>query len=141
MDFTYYACLPLGVLMKGCWLLVKDYGLAILLFTLATKIVLLPVSIWIQKNSIQMVKIQPEINNLKVKYQGQADLIAEEQMKLFKREHYHPMLSLIPLLLQIVLLAGNPGIVYWHPVAIIACSIRTMGMFRYSECVIEASKC
>ena len=85
MDFTYYACLPLGVLMKGCWLLVKDYGLAILLFTLATKIVLLPVSIWIQKNSIQMVKIQPEINNLKVKYQGQADLIAEEQMKLFKR--------------------------------------------------------
>lgn len=111
---TYYVCLPLGMLMKGCWMLVKDYGLAILLFTLATKIVLLPVSIWIQKNSIQMVKIQPEINNLKVKYQGQADLIAEEQMKLFKREHYHPMLSLIPLLLQILLLLGVVHIIY-HP--------------------------
>ena len=111
---TYYVCLPLGMLMKGCWMLVKDYGLAILLFTLATKIVLLPVSVWIQKNSIQMVKIQPEINNLKVKYQGQADLIAEEQMKLFKREHYHPMLSLIPLLLQILLLLGVVHIIY-HP--------------------------
>lgn len=128
MDFTYYACLPLGVLMKGCWLLVKDYGLAILLFTLATKIVLLPVSIWIQKNSIQMVKIQPEINNLKVKYQGQADLIAEEQMKLFKREHYHPMLSLIPLLLQIVLLLGVVHIIY-HPLTF---------LFGASDGTIEA---
>lgn len=110
----YYICIPLGLLMKGCWLLVKDYGLAILLFTLATKFVLLPVSVWIQKNSIQMVKLQPEINMLKVKNHGNADLIAEEQMKLFKREHYHPTLSLIPLILQIVLLLGVVHIIY-HP--------------------------
>ena len=110
----HYICIPLGWLMKGCWMLAKDYGLAILLFTLATKIVLLPVSVWIQKNSIQMVKLQPEINNLKVKNHGNNDLIAEEQMKLFKREHYHPTLSLIPLLLQIVLLLGVVHIIY-HP--------------------------
>ena len=41
----YYICIPLGVLMRWCWLLVRDYGLAILLFTLATKVVLLPVSV------------------------------------------------------------------------------------------------
>lgn len=111
---VHYICIPLGLLMKGCWLLVKNYGLAILLFTLATKIVLLPVSIWIHKNSIQMVKLQPEINNLKVKYQGNADMIAEEQVKLFKRERYHPTLSLIPLILQIVLLLGVVHIIY-HP--------------------------
>lgn len=110
----HYICVPLGLLMKGCWMLVKDYGLAILLFTLATKIVLLPISIWIQKNSIQMVKLQPEINMLKVKNHGNNDLIAEEQMKLFKREHYHPTLSLIPLILQIVLLLGVVHIIY-HP--------------------------
>lgn len=110
----HYISIPFGVLMKGCWLLVKDYGLAILLFTLATKIVLLPISVWIQKNSIQMVKLQPAINNLKVKYQGNADLIAEEQSKLFKQEGYHPMLSLIPLVLQIVLLLAVVHIIY-HP--------------------------
>lgn len=110
----HYICVPLGWLMKGSWMLVKDYGLAILLFTLATKIVLLPISIWIQKNSILMVKLQPEINNLKVKYHGSSDMIAEEQVKLFKREHYHPMLSLIPLILQIVLLLGVVHIIY-HP--------------------------
>ena len=110
----HYICIPLGLLMKWSWLLVKDYGLAILLFTLATKVVLLPLSVWIQKNSIQMVKLQPEINRLKVKYHGNGDMIAEEQMKLFKREHYHPLLSLVPLILQIVLLLGVVEIIY-HP--------------------------
>ena len=54
----YYMCIPLGVLMKWCWWLISDYGVAILLFTLATKIVLLPLSIWIQKNCIQKFQIK-----------------------------------------------------------------------------------
>ena len=122
----YYMCIPLGVLMKWCWMLIEDYGLAILLFTLATKIVLLPLSVWIQKNCIQMVKIQPEINFLKVKYNGNNDLIADEQVKLFKREHYHPMLSLIPLILQIVLLLAVVDIIY-HPLTyLFGCSEGTI---------------
>ncbi len=122
----YYMCIPLGMLMKWCWMLIEDYGLAILLFTLATKIVLLPLSIWIQKNSIQMVKLQPEINFLKVKYHGSNDLIADEQVKLFKREHYHPMLSLIPLILQIVLLLAVVDIIY-HPMTyLFGCSEGTI---------------
>ena len=112
----YYIWIPLGYLMKGCWLLVKNYGIAILLFTLLTKVVLLPVSVWIQKNSIQMVKIQPQVNFLKANYQGNIDLIAEEQAKLYKKEHYHPLLSIIPLILQIVLLLGVVYIIY-HPLS------------------------
>ena len=102
----YYICVPLGMLMKLCWNLVGNYGAAILLFTLATKIILLPLSVWIHKNSILMVKIQPEINFLKVKYYGDGDTVAEEQAKLFKRAKYHPLLSLVPLFLQILLLLG-----------------------------------
>ena len=110
----YYICIPLGYLMKACFWLVRNYGLAIILFTLATKFVLLPISIWIQKNSILMVKIQPEINYLKANLNGNIDAIAEEQAKLFKREKYHPMASIIPLVLQIVLLLGVVQIIY-HP--------------------------
>ena len=73
------------MLMKWLWQLVGDYGFAIILFTLATKLVLLPVSVWIHKNSIQMVKIQPDINMIKVKYYGDSDTIADEQAKLFKK--------------------------------------------------------
>ncbi|MDE5943715.1 MAG: membrane protein insertase YidC [Clostridia bacterium] len=110
----YYICLPLAYLMKGLWLLVGNYGVAIVLFTLASKIILFPVSAWIQKNSILMVKIQPEINFLKANYAGNLDAIAEGQAKLYKREHYHPMLSLIPLVIQILLLLAVVYIIY-HP--------------------------
>ena len=109
---TYYVCLPFGYLLKGCWTLVGNYGLAIILFTLATKFVLLPLSVWIQKNSILMVKIQPEINFLKARLMGNNDALADEQAKLFKREHYHPMLSIIPLVLQLVLLLIVVDIIY-----------------------------
>ena len=114
MDIMYYICLPLGYLMKWCWMLVGNYGLAIILFTLATKIVLLPLSVWIHKNSIQMVKIQPDINFLKANHYGDMDTIADEQSKLYKKHHYRPMLSLVPLAVQIILLLGVVEIIY-HP--------------------------
>lgn len=114
MDIMYYICLPLGYLMKWCWMLVGNYGLAIILFTLATKIVLLPLSVWIHKNSIQMVKIQPDINFLKANHYGDMDTIADEQAKLYKKHNYRPMLSLVPLAVQIILLLGVVEIIY-HP--------------------------
>ena len=107
-----FVCIPFGTLMKWCWQLVGNYGAAILLFTLATKLILLPLSVWVHKNSILMVKIQPEINFIKARFFGDADMIAEEQSKLFKKHKYRPALSLIPLVVQIVLLMAVIGIIY-----------------------------
>ncbi len=115
-SILYYICIPLGYLMKWCRMLLGNYGLAILLFTLVTKVLLLPLSAWIQKNSIVMIRIQPAINFIKVKYYGDGDTIAEEQAKLFKKEKYHPMLSLIPMILQIVLLMAVIFIIN-HPLS------------------------
>lgn len=98
-------------IMDGCYRLCGNYGLAIILFTFISKIVLLPVSLWTYMNSITMVKIQPDINLLKIKYYGQKDMIAEEQAKLFKEKKYHPLASTIPLIIQLVLLMGVVGAV------------------------------
>lgn len=105
---------PLGHIMRLCYALVKSYGPAILLFTLITKIILLPVGIWVHKNAIKIVRIQPDLNFAKAKYFGDADAIAEEQGKLYKREGYNPLASLIPLFIQIVLLMGLVDVIY-HP--------------------------
>ena len=74
--------------MNVCYQLCKNYGAAILLFTLISKIVLLPVSVWVQKNSIKMVKMQPEINLIMVKHFGDKDMIAEEQAAVYKRSYF-----------------------------------------------------
>ena len=91
-------------IMKQCYTLCGNYGVAVILFTFITKIFLLPVSVWVQKNSIKMVKIQPDINFLKVRHFGDADAIAEGQNKLFRQAGYHPLASIVPTVIQLVLL-------------------------------------
>ena len=106
MDTLYRA---LTWVLLRCYALCGDFGLAIALFTLLSKLVLLPISVWLQKNSIKMVKMQPEINRLKAAHFGDPDAIAEGQAAIFKREKYHPLASVIPLAIQVVLLMGLIG--------------------------------
>lgn len=94
----------LGKIMQFFYNIFSNYGVAIILFTLFSKIVLLPISIWIQKNSIKMVRMQPDINKIKLNYFGDKDRIAEEQTKLYKKEKYNAFASLFPLFIQILLL-------------------------------------
>lgn len=86
--------------------------MAILLFTVIIKIVLMPLSLWCQWNSIVMVKIMPELNRIKVKYFGDAETIGEKQTLLNKKHHYHPLLSLIPLAAQILVLFGLVEVIH-----------------------------
>ena len=96
----------LGIVMAFCYNLCGNYGVAIILFTFFSKIILLPISIWVQKNSIKMVKMQPELNRIKINYFGDKDKIADETSKLYKKEKYNALVSMIPLIIQIVLLLG-----------------------------------
>ena len=101
----------LGVIMKAMYRIIPNYGVAIILFTVVSKIILLPISIWVQKNSIKMVKMQPAINRAKAKFFGDKDAIAEEETKIYKKYQYNPLASLVPLVTQIVLLLGVVEIV------------------------------
>lgn len=108
----------LGPVMNWCYQLIGNYGWAIILFTLFSKIVLLPVSIWVQKNSIKMVKMQPAVNKIKIDHFGDKDAIMEEQSKLFKKEKYNGFATLVPLIIQIVLLLGIVDVIN-HPLTYI----------------------
>lgn len=93
-------------LLGICHQMVGNYGWAIWVFTFLTKIILLPVSILVQVNSIKMVKMYPEMNRIKVKYFGDKDMISEEQYSLYKKYKYNPFLDLIPVIIQLILLMG-----------------------------------
>lgn len=101
----------LGYVMHLSWVCIPIYPLAVLLFTILTRVILLPVNIWVQKNSIKVVQIQPELNHIKASYFGDRDKINEEMAALYKREKYHPFASLIPLVIQLVLLMGVIAVV------------------------------
>lgn len=104
--------IPLGYIMYLCYQLTNNYALSIVLFTLATKIILLPVSLWVHKNGIKMVKLMPDLNRIKLRYFGDNDKIADDTQALYKQVHYNPLASLIPLFIQIVLLIGLIQVIY-----------------------------
>ena len=111
MDITKWISVPLELLLRLCDGLLNNQVLAIILFTLLTKVILLPVSLWVQKNSVAMVRLTPEMNRLKLQYYGDKDTIAEKTQALYKKERYSPLVSIVPMVLQLVLLIGVIGAV------------------------------
>ncbi len=102
----------LQIIVEPCYKLTGNWWLAILLFTLITKVILFPMSLWVQWNSIKMVQIMPEINRLKVKYFGDRETIGERQNQMNKEKGYHPLLSLVPLIIQIIILFGLVDVIH-----------------------------
>lgn len=104
--------IPFGLIMRFCYNLFSNYGLAIILFTLITKVILLPVALWTQQNSVRLVKIQPQLNYIKAKYHGDKDKISDEQLSLYKKERYNPFIGMLPMLVQLFLLMCLIQIIY-----------------------------
>lgn len=102
----------LNLIVQPCYALTGNWWMAILLFTLITKVILLPLSLWCQKNSIVMVQLMPELNRIKIKHYGDRETIGEEQAALNKRMHYHPLLSLVPLAVQVLILFGLVDVIH-----------------------------
>ena len=102
----------LDLILQPCYALTGNWWLSILLFTVIVKIILLPMSLWCQKNAIVMVQLMPELNRIKVKYFGDRETIGDAQNALYKERHYHPLLSLVPLAVQIIILFGLVEVIH-----------------------------
>ena len=103
---------PLGWLMWACYQVFHHYGLALILFTLLTKVVMFPISLLVQKNSIKMVRMKPQLDALRYQYVDDKDAFLDAQSALYKKEHYSPMAGVWPLLLQLPIIFGLLDVVY-----------------------------
>ena len=101
----------LSSLIALCYRFLGSYAAAIILFTALTKVILFPIALWTHRNGIRMVELTPELNELKIRHFGDQDTIAEETQALYKRRGYHPLLSTVPLFIQLALLVGVIGAV------------------------------
>ena len=99
-------------LMEWCHSWCPNYWADIVIFTFLTKVLQFPVSLWCQVNSLKMVSLMPATNRIKMERYGDNDAIGEETAALFKREKYHPMLSLVPLAIQIIILMAFVKVIY-----------------------------
>lgn len=103
---------PLGWIMKFCYSLVQNYGIALFLFTFITRLVVFPLSIKQQKSTARMAMISPEIEKLKKKYAKNKEKLNEETMKLYSKENVNPMASCLPMLITMVILFSLIPVIY-----------------------------
>lgn len=103
---------PLGYLMRFCYQIFSDYGVAVILFTLLTKVIMFPISLMVQKNSIKMVKMKPQLDALRYQHIDDKDAFFDAQNALYKQEKYSPVAGIWPLLLQLPIIFGLLDVVY-----------------------------
>lgn len=92
-----------GYLLNLIYGVVNNYGLAIILFTIAVQIILLPFSIKQQKTMIKNNKIQAKIKELQEKYKNDQVRLGQETMDLYKAEKMSPCSGCLGSILQLIL--------------------------------------
>ncbi len=104
--FEYLITRPLGWIIEMIYSLVANYGLAIIIFTVLVKLILLPLNIKSQKAMRKQQKIQPILQELQKKYANDQDKLNREMMKLYKENNVSMTGGCLPLLIQMPILIG-----------------------------------
>src|ERR1700682_5356340 len=91
----------LGVLPAGV-----AGGLAIILFTILLRLLLVPLSMVQIRSQRHQMAIQPELKVLQKKFKGDREGMARAQMQLYKERGINPAAGCVPLLIQMPILFG-----------------------------------
>ena len=83
---------------------VGNYGLAIILFTVLIKIIMLPLSIKQQRTMKKSAKLQEQIKVLQFKYKNDPEKLNREMMDLYKKENMSPFSGCLSTIVQFILL-------------------------------------
>ncbi len=95
-----------GYVLWFCFMLVHDYGIAIILFTLFLKIILFPTAIKQQKSMAANARLAAKQRELQKKYGNDKAKLNEEVSKLYQKEGVNPMGGCLSSLLPMLLLLG-----------------------------------
>lgn len=96
----------LGSIIRFFMSLTGDFTIALLLFTLIMQVVLLPLGIKQQRNSVRQASLQPKIMAIRKKYAGRNDQatmqkMQQETLELYQKENFNPASGCLPLLIQL----------------------------------------
>lgn len=103
---------PFGWIMYFCYSIINNYGLALILFTLFTKIILFPLSVKQQKNTARTQALAPQLEKLKKKCGTNKQKYNEEMMRLYQEKNINPMSGCLPLVIQMPILMGLYYVIY-----------------------------
>ena len=103
----------LGYLLWGLFVIFKNYGVAVIIFTVITKLLMFPSSIKQQKGMASQSKFAKKQQELQKIYGNNKQKLNEELMKLQEKEGVSPMGGCLPMLLTFPVMLGIMYSVAW----------------------------
>ena len=99
--------IPFGWLLAWLYEFTSNYGIALIIFAVALKVIMFPITAKSKKSMMKMSRLTPRIQALQKKYEGDQQKLNEETQKLYREEgvsmgggciwSFIPLLILIPL--------------------------------------------
>ena len=87
------------IVEKFYWI-AQDWGLAIILFTIVFRLILMPLMLSQTRSSFMMQKVQPKLKEIQTRFEGDPVRIQEETQKLYADAKFNPLASCVPMLIQ-----------------------------------------
>ncbi|HEX7078147.1 MAG TPA: membrane protein insertase YidC [Candidatus Eisenbacteria bacterium] len=119
-----------ALLLKSLTLLhgfVPNYGIAIILISLLTKLIFYPLSQSSLRTMKVMHRLQPEVNAIRDKYADDPAKMNQAMMSLYKEHKVNPMGGCLPMLLQL------PVFLALYQVLLHAIELRAAGFVGYIQ--------
>lgn len=100
LGFLYFITKPIFLLLNYFYKILGNFGLAIMLLTILTKILLFPLAYKSVKSMNRIKRIQPKIQKLKMQYEGNTMQFQQALVSLYKKEKVNPAAGCLPIVLQ-----------------------------------------
>lgn len=101
--FEFFANM-FGYLLQFVYNIIDNYGIAIILFTVIIKLLLLPLSIKQQRTMKKSTELQEKMKVIQFKYKNDPEKLNQEMMNLYKTENMSPFSGCLTAIVQLLLL-------------------------------------
>ncbi len=98
-----------GYLLNWLYQIFNNYGIAIIIFSIILKIILIPITIKQQKSLKKSAELQKEMTEIQKKYKNNPEKLNQETIELYKREKMSPFSGCLSSILQIIIILS----VFW----------------------------
>ncbi len=98
-----------GYLLNWLYDIFNNYGIAILIFSVVLRIILIPITIKQQKSMKKSAELQAEMSEIQKKYKNNPEKLNQETIELYKREKMSPFSGCLSSILQLIIILS----VFW----------------------------
>src|SRR5207248_5769446 len=93
--------IPILLLLKWMYQHIGNYGVAIIVLTVLSKLLFYPLTVKSMRSMKAMQALQPQVNTLRNKYKSDPQRLQRETLELYRKNRVNPMVGCLPMIAQV----------------------------------------